>query len=239
MALVYRVSIMEKGKTRSGTKSIRQKKKKNKVIHHGVAITRFVKHIDRAFLFWTLFIGIGEFLVTAWPATALGVFGVDAMMNFVLFVYAIRGILLIYAALSAESIYLMHGMEGVKGSPFRVFGAFRDSWALAAWWIIAYIIGGIFGAILTITVAATYTWYSCKLLYGLSVGFYAVTTLESFVVPTFMYRKAIHENVTFYMRKVQEKERKRSSASITSIKTKNNEKKLSTKEFAEIFGRVV
>lgn len=184
--------------------------KKERHIHHSVDITRWTKRIDKRFLLWTLVIGIGEFLVIAWPATAFGVYGAKAMMNFILFVYAIRGALLIYAALSSESIYLFHGMDGVRGSPLRVFGAFSQSNALTVWWILAYVIGGIFGFILTVVVAATYTWYSCKVLYGLTVGFYAITTLESFVVPTFMYARAVDDNVKYYMDKAKKSPKKKS-----------------------------
>lgn len=207
--IVYRLHTMESTKsTPSSSNPHKKKKKKGAVAHHGVAITKWVSHIDRRFMFWTLLIGVFEFLVCAWPATALGVFGADAMLNFVLFVYAIRGILLIWAALSAESVHLMHGLEGVNGSPFRVYGKFRESTALTIWWILAYVIGGIFGAILLIIVASTYTWHSCKLLYWLSVGFYAGTTIESFIVPTFMYRKAVHDNLEYYMKKTQTTESK-------------------------------
>ena len=97
--VVYRFHNME---TKDPTSSVTSKKKRKRkdVKHHGVVITKWVSSIDKRFLFWTLLIGIGEFLVVAWPATALGVFGAEAMLNFVLFVYAIRGILLIWAALS-------------------------------------------------------------------------------------------------------------------------------------------
>ncbi len=201
---------MELSTTKTG------KKNKREVIHHGTVITAWVKHIDKRFLFWTLTIGIGEFLVSAWPATALGVFGADAMLNFVLFVYAIRGLLLIYAALSAESIHFMHGMEGVRNSPFRVYGSFRESNALMIWWVLAYIIGGLFGLVLLIVVASTYTWWGCKLLYWLSVGFYTGTTIESFIIPTFLYSKAIDDNVKFYMKKAKEDK---------SIKSRSKSKK--------------
>ena len=183
--------------------------KKKKVVHHGVEITKWVKAIDKNFLCWTLLIGIGEFLVVGWPATAFGVFGGEAMISFFLVFYGIRGILLIYSALSAEGIYIYHGMEGVKDSPLRVLGSFRDSYALSIWWAIAYIVGGMLGLMVTIFVAATYTWYSCKLLFWLTLGFYIGTTLESFIIPTFMYRKAVHNNVTYYIKKEKKRKRKK------------------------------
>jgi len=223
---------MERKKPSPGATGTSKKKKKKTVAHHGVIITKWVSHIDRRFLFWTLLIGIGEFLVTAWPATALGVFGAEAMLNFVLFVYAIRGILLIWAALSAESVHMMHGLEGVNGSPFRVYGKFRESTSLTIWWILAYIIGGIFGAILLIVVAATYTWWDCKLLYWLSVGFYIGTTIESFIVPTFMYRKAVHENVEYYMKKAETTQGKEKKAG------KKSRGKSAVEQYMDLVGEV-
>lgn len=193
-------------KTTSGGGS---SEKKKKVVHHGVEITKWVKNIDKTFLCWTLLIGIGEFLVVGWPATAFGVFGGEAIVSFILLFYGIRGILLIYSALSAQGIYIYHGVEGVKDSPLRIFGYFKDSYALSIWWGLAYIIGGLCGLVITIFVAATYTWYSCKLLFWLTFGFYLGTTIESFIIPTLMYKKAVHNNVTYYLKKEKKRKKKK------------------------------
>ena len=202
------------------TSKKKKKQTKEKVhMHKDWNITNYIDPIDRTFLMWTLTIGIGELLVIGWPITALEIYGGKAILNVVLFFFGIRGIILIYSALSSQRVYRMHGSDGVKHNPLRVLSMFSNSTALALWWTLAFVTGVMFGIIMIGISASTYSFISHHLvLYWITLGFYIGTTIESFFVAQFLYSQAIHNNVMYYKKKDK---LKRERAKKKELKKKN------------------
>jgi len=98
------------------------------------------------------------------------------------------------AALKTERVYLLHGAEGVKSNPLRIAGIFRQSTLLSLWLILAYLVGGIGGIIMTGITGALFREVPLTLAI-LSVTFYALTTIESFCIPTLLYNRAIDKPI--------------------------------------------
>jgi len=159
-------------------------------MHLGVSLSQHQERLRSSFIATALVIALVETLLLAWPITATAIWTTQAAINWVWFVYLIRVALLIWAVATSTSLAVekLWGMGTYNWTSFyRVYASFSPSTALIAWSSIAFGAGCVLGGIATIVSAAIYTFYSSKVLYGLSIGLGVVGVIESFVAPFVLY----------------------------------------------------
>lgn len=159
-------------------------------IHMGVSLRDQHQRLRGSFVATAVSILAVEAAFIAWPITATVLWGVQAAINWVWFLYAIRAMMLLWAILTSASLAVekLWGTGTYHWSAFyRVYGSFAPSRALVAWASLAFGAGCILGGIATVVSAAVYTFYTSKVLYGLSLGIGALAVCESFVAPFVLY----------------------------------------------------
>jgi hypothetical protein len=177
-------------------------------MHLGVSLEAHQQRLRSAFVVTALVIMFIEAMFLAWPITATAIWTIEAAINWVWFVYLIRIALLFWAIITSATLAIekLWGMGTYKWSMFyRVYGTFAPSGALIGWSSLAFAAGCILGGIATIVSAAIYTFYTSKVLYGLSIGIGVLAIIESFFAPFVLY----HFGIIIPVRIARERELKR------------------------------
>jgi len=155
-------------------------------MHLGISLRDYKQRMQSAFVITALIIMLIELALLAWPIVATVLWTFEAAINWVWFLYFPRAALLLWAIITSTSLAVekLWGMGTFSWKEFyRVYGSFAPSGALIGWSTLAFSAGCILGGIATIVSAALYTFYTSKVLYGLSVGIGALSVVESFVAP--------------------------------------------------------
>lgn len=162
----------------------------------GYALVRHKPRIKWAFRWTILLFLVLELILTAWPITATVLWGFEAALTWIWFLYIPRVIFLLWAVLSTSEVITLFGSGApARGNVMRMMGAFAPSTTLAVWTVMAWVGGVIVGLILLVITAATFVFFrrmDLLLLYGLSIGIGVVAVLESGIAPFLVYRFGVY-----------------------------------------------
>src|SRR6056297_2165162 len=156
----------------------------------GTNISEHYRVIRSRFLWICFIILMIEFILLIWPITATVIWKLQAVLNWIWFLYGVRCLLLVWAMLSSSTIAFekMWGTGKYSWKQFyRLYGTFRPSSSLFGWSTISFICGVVLGVIILIVSASLYTFYESLTLYILTLCIGVISVLEFFISPFVLY----------------------------------------------------
>jgi hypothetical protein len=161
--------------------------------YRGESLKHRKPYIQARFRVILLVIFVFEVLASAWPITATVIYGTKAAITWFWFVYVVRAMLLLYPFVFYENVLHLVGAGGYRGLIHwgRIPAAFVPCYTLYIWSWLSLIVGGIFGAMVTVASAAAWPLYASNVLGGLSIGFSALFFLESVSAVFILYWKGV------------------------------------------------
>ena len=162
-------------------------------VHKGHVLDTHKQYIQFRFRVILFLIFMFEVFASAWPITASVLWGVQSLITWFWYIYIIRVFLLVYPFIFYENILNLYGTGNYHDffNWARIPAAFVPSTTLFLWAWAALLIGGLFGGMISVATAAAYPLFKSKSLYGLSVGFTFLFTIESICAVFLLYWKGI------------------------------------------------
>lgn len=157
-----------------------------------------IPYVRMRFRITLFFIYIFELFALGWPVTATILYGVNALLTWFWFVYALRIVLLFIPFVLYENVWALAGSDGYAGwiNKVRIPAAMRPSFSLWAWAWISVVLCGLFGAILTVASLAAYPlFHGNVLLWGLTWGFSLLFTIESLTAVFILYYHGVYYSI--------------------------------------------
>ncbi len=151
------------------------------------------KYIQTRFRLILCLVFVFEVFAVVWPITATVIYGVEAVLAWFWFIYVVRVLLLWYPFVVYEDVILLAGAGGYKGwlHQMRIPAAFRPCTTLWLWALLSLIVCGLFGSLITVATVAAFPLFTSTLLYGLSIGFSALFTIESMGAVFLLYWRGV------------------------------------------------
>jgi len=160
--------------------------------HRGDVLDKsYIKMRFRVTLF---FIYVFEVFALAWPITATWIYKTQAFLTWPWFIYIVRVILLFIPFITYENIRALVGADGYKGwlNKMRVPAAMRPSFTLWLWAWLSTVACGLFGSLLTVATIPCIVFFSSYVLWGLTLAFSFIFTVESISAVFILYYHGVY-----------------------------------------------
>ena len=169
-----------------------------------VDLSPYARDLTARFVAWVILTALLEAGLLSWPIVATVIWGTWAAMTWMSFGYAVRILALVISVIEVGS--RVHKIAGRPVTRRRrphgyisltLGAAFVPSPSLMAWYVLALAqtIFTILTMLLTLVAAPAFTSRSKGLLLGLTIGFQALSILQSLAWPGIFYTFAVRNQV--------------------------------------------